>query len=166
MTWAVLSVVLMIGVGWTIRGLAGEAGPLRPAESADLRQRRRNQLIFGALDVTVAVALLYFFNIFALAFGGLGGLIGFALAIPVILTAVASALDQHMGPLPSTTRDSRRRGAAAALAITGVGLVFTTLTSDRPIFHLSAAPVAGLTYAVTTGLQWSRVNARQVRCSG
>ncbi|MEU4194509.1 hypothetical protein AB0E69_21610 [Kribbella sp. NPDC026611] len=160
--------VLVVGVVLSVQKLRGDPGPLRTADGVDLRKRRRNQLTFGALDLGIAVAVLYFGNLFAIVFGGLGGVIGFVFAILFVVSALATVLDRHLGPLPSTPRASRRRGAIVGVTVVGVIYLLTAFTAKFPIIHLWAAPVAAVTYAATAAIQWSRTPnpAKQAQYSG
>jgi len=149
-------VVLVTGLVLTVRRLSGEPGPVRTADGVDLRRRRINQLTFGALDVLVAVAVLTMINLVALVLGEIAGAVLFIIGSIGGLSALCTALDRHMGPLPSTALDSRRRGTVAGVILFGVILAATALTGQLPFFRLWAAPLAAITYAVIAVAQWSR----------
>jgi hypothetical protein len=148
-------IVLVAGLILTVRRLTGEPGAYRTAEN--LGKRRRNQLTFGALDMAVVVAVLTGANVFAIILGGLPGGILFVLAAMVGLSALSVVLDRHMGPLPSTALDTRRRGTVAGLTVFGVIFAATAVAGQLPFFRLWAAPLAAITYAVVAGVQWSRL---------
>jgi hypothetical protein len=166
-TGVLILVVLVAGLILTARRLTGEPGPQRPADGVDLGKRRMGQLTFGALDMAVAVAVLTAANAFAIVLGGLPGGIVFAVAAMVGLSALSVVLDRHMGPLPSTALDSRRRGTTAGLTVFGVIFAATAVTGQMPFFRLWSVPLAAITYAVVTGVQWSRLphNRRDHRTS-
>ncbi|MFG1620501.1 hypothetical protein [Kribbella sp. NPDC049227] len=149
-------VVLVTGLVLTIKRLSGEPGPTRPAEGVELRRRRRNQLTFGALDVLLAVAVLVFFNAVAIVLGEIVGGVLFVVTTIAGLSALCTALDRHMGPLPSTALESRRRGTVTGATLFGVIFTATAVTGQLPFFRLWAAPLAALTYAAVVHLQWSR----------
>ena len=150
-----------IGVVLTLTRLKGDPGPTRPADDVDLRRRHRNHLLYGALDVLMAVAILTALNVAAIIFGEIIGGIFFVIAAVAGLGALATALDRHTGPLPSTARDSRRRGAAAGAIVFGMIFVATALTGQLPFFQLWAAPLAAVTYAVIVHTQWTKAETRQ-----
>ncbi|TCC56557.1 hypothetical protein E0H73_33335 [Kribbella pittospori] len=149
-------VVLVTGLVLTIKRLAGEPGPTRLADGVDLRRRKRNQLTFGALDVLIAVAVLVFFNAVAIVLGEIVGGVLFVVTTIAGLSALCTALDRHMGPLPSTALESRRRGTATGAILFGVIFTATAVTGQLPFFRLWAAPLAAITYAAVVHLQWSR----------
>ncbi|MEU4604138.1 hypothetical protein AB0F43_14255 [Kribbella sp. NPDC023972] len=150
-------VVLAVGLVLTVRRLAGEPGPARTADGVDLGKRRMSQLTFGALDMAVAVAVLTAANAFAVALGGLPGGIMFALAAMIGLSALSVVLDRHVGPLPSTALDSRRRGTTVGLTVFAVVFAATAVTGQLPFFRLWSVPLAAITYAVVAAVQWSRL---------
>jgi hypothetical protein len=153
-------VVLVTGLVLTVRRFSGEPGPLRPAD-IDLKRRRRNQLTFGALDIGLAVAVLTFFNAAAIVLGGLPGGILCILASLAGLGALGVVLDQHMGPLPSTELDSRRRGTIAGITVYGVIFAATALSGQLPFLRLWAVPLGAVAYAAIVALQWSRQESRK-----
>ncbi|MFF0264532.1 hypothetical protein [Kribbella sp. NPDC004536] len=163
-----LLISLVIGLVLTVRRLTGEPGPTRTAENVDLKRRRRSHLLFGALDVAVACAVIAFLNAAAIVFGGLPG--GFLIIVAVLagLSAFGTILDRHMGPLPSTALESRRRGTVAGVATYGVVFAATAVSGQLPFFRLWAIPLGGITYAVIAAVQWSRATstATQVQHSG
>lgn len=112
-------IVLVTGLVQTVKRFSGEPGVTTTAEGVNLRRRMINQLTFGALDVGVVVAVLTFFNAAAIIFGGLPGGILFAIASIAGLSALGVVLDRHLGPLPSTTLDSRRRAAVLRVVLRG-----------------------------------------------
>ena len=150
-----------VGVVLTLQSLTGDPGPTRPAGDADLSRRHRNHLLYGALDVLVVVAILTGLNAAAIVFGEIIGGILFVIAAVAGLGALATALDRHTGPLPSTALDSRRRGAATGAIVFGVVFVATALTGQLPFFRLWAAPLAAITYAVIVHRQWTKAGTHQ-----
>jgi hypothetical protein len=116
-----------------------------------------SQLTFGALDMAVAVAVLTAVNAFMIVLGGPPGGIMFAVAAMVGLSALSVVLDRHMGPLPTTALDSRRRGTTAGLTVFGVIFAATAAAGQLPFFRLWSVPLAAITYAVVAGVQWSRL---------
>lgn len=150
-------IVLIVGLILTVRRLAGEPGPVKTADEVDLGKRRMSQLTFGALDMAVAVAVLTAVNAFMIVLGGPPGGIMFAVAAMVGLSALSVVLDRHMGPLPTTALDSRRRGTTAGLTVFGVIFAATAAAGQLPFFRLWAVPLAAITYAVVAGVQWSRL---------
>ena len=155
-----IAVILLTGLALTVRRFSGEPGPLRPADK-DLRRRKFNQLTFGAVDVALSVAVLTFFNAAAIVFGGLPGGILFSLASIAGLSALGVVLDGHLGPLPSTALDSRRRGTVAGAAVYGVIFVATALSGQLPFLRLWSVPLGGVAYAAIVAVQWSRPTARK-----
>ncbi|MGW6280038.1 hypothetical protein [Kribbella sp. NPDC055071] len=159
-------VVLLTGLILTVRRFSGDPGRLRPADN-DLKRRRLTHLGFGAVDVGVAIAPLSFVNAAAIVFGGLPGGIICVLASLAGLSALGIALDRHLGPLPSTELDSRRRGAIAGVTVYGVIFVATALSGQLPFVRLWAVPVGAVAYAAIVAVQWSRVSkATQAQYSG
>jgi hypothetical protein len=156
-TGVLILVVLVAGLILTVRRLTGEPGPLRTADDVDLGKRRMGQLTFGALDMAVVVAVLTAANAFAIVLGDLPGGIVFAVAAMVGLSALSVVLDRHMGPLPSTALDSRRRGTTAGLTVFAVIFAATAVSGQMPFFRLWSVPLAAITYAVVAAVQWSRL---------
>jgi hypothetical protein len=161
-------VLLLTALVLTVRRLSGDPGPVRAADNVNLGRRKFNQLTFGALDVAVAVAVLTFLNATAIVFGGVAGGVLFVVATITGLSALGVVLDQHMGPLPSTGLDSRRRGTVAGVTVFGVIFAATALTGQLPFFRLWSVPVGAITYAAVAAVQWSRVptQASPARYSG
>lgn len=153
-----LLIIVATGLILTVRRLTGNAGPVRTADTVDLRKRRITHLAFGALDTAVAFAVVTVLNATAIVFGGLPGGILFVVITLVGLSALCTALDRHMGPLPSSTLKSRRRGTIAGIAVFGVVFAATAVTGQLPFFRLWCIPVAGVAYAVIAGVQWSRAS--------
>ncbi|MFG1817054.1 hypothetical protein ACGFIF_25080 [Kribbella sp. NPDC049174] len=149
--------ILIVGLILTVQRLVGEPGPQRTADEVDLGKRRMSQLTFGALDMAVVVAVLTAANAFAIVLGGLPGGILFAVTAMVGLSALSVVLDRHMGPLPSTALDSRRRGTVAGLSVFGVIFAATAVSGQLPFFRLWSVPLAAITYAVVAAVQWSRL---------
>jgi hypothetical protein len=154
---AVLLVVLLVtGLILTVRRLTGDPGPTRTADGIDLKRRRRSHVLFGALDMAVVFAALTFLNVIAIVFGGLPG--GFLVIVTglVGLSAFGTLLDRHMGPLPSTALESRRRGTIAGVTTYGVVFAATAFAGQLPFLRLWGVPVGAIAYAVVAAVQWSR----------
>ncbi|GAA1129859.1 hypothetical protein GCM10009630_29710 [Kribbella jejuensis] len=171
---AVLSVIgvlllicLVIGLVLSVQRLTGEPGPTLTADGVDLRRRKRSHLLFGALDLAVAYAFVTFLTVLAIVFGELpGGFLVIAAAL-VGLSAFCTVLDRHMGPLPSTALESRRRGTVVGVGTYGVVFATTALSGQLPFFRFWAIPVGGIAYAVIVAVQWSRATSTtQVQHSG
>jgi hypothetical protein len=174
-TSVVLSVVavlllLLIATGLIliVRRPRGGPGPIRTAAGVALRSRRRSHLIWGTLDMGVAFAVITVVNAAAIIFGGLPGGILCIFTTLFGLSAFGALLDRHMGPLPSSTRDSRRRGTVAGLTAYGVVFAATAVSGQLPFFRLWDILFGGIAYAVIVAVQWSRAtnNATQVQHSG
>ncbi len=150
-------VVLIAGLILTVRRLTGEPGPLRTADDVDLGKRRMSHLTFGALDMAVVVAVVTAANAFAIILGDLPGGIVFAVAAMTGLSALSVVLDRHLGPLPTTALESRRRGTVAGLTVFAVIFAATAVTGQMPFFRLWSVPLAAITYAVVAAVQWSRL---------
>ena len=110
--------------------------------------------------MAVAFAFLTLLNAAAIVFGSLPGAVLFLVAALVGLSAFGAVLDRHMGPLPSTALDSRRRGTVAGLTAFGVVFAATAVTGQLPFFRFWAFPLGAIAYAVIVALQWSRVRGR------
>jgi hypothetical protein len=106
------------------------------------------------------VALFAGANIFAAFLAGPPGMLIIALTATAALSAVASALDRQLGPLPSTARDSHRRGTLAGCTTIATVFVITAATGNFPFYRIWVAPIGALTYLLITTVQWSR-SARQ-----
>jgi hypothetical protein len=152
-----LLIVIVTGLVLTVRRLSGDPGPIRTGD--DLKRRRRSHLTFGALDMGVAFAFITALNAFAIVFGDLPGGLVFILTALVGLSAFGALLDRHMGPLPSSALESRRRGTVAGLATFGVVFAATALSGQLPFFRFWAVPLAAIAYAVIAAVQWKRVAA-------
>lgn len=150
-----LLILIATGLILTVRRLSGEPGPIRTGGD-DLKRRRRSHLMFGALDMAVAFAFVTFLNAFAIVFGGLPGAIVFILTALVGLSAFGTMLDRHMGPLPSSALDSRRRGTVAGLATFGIVFAATAVSGQLPFFRFWAVPLAAIAHAAIAAAQWSR----------
>ncbi|MFD7155753.1 hypothetical protein ACFV9C_14195 [Kribbella sp. NPDC059898] len=155
-----LLIILVTGLILTVRRLSGDPGPLRTGDDVDLKRRRRSHLTFGALDLAVAFALITFLNAAAIVFGGLPGGVLAILTSLVGLSAFGAVLDRHMGPLPSTALDSRRRGTVAGVATYGMVFAATAVSGQLPFFRFWAVPAGGIAYAVIAGVQWSRATSK------
>jgi hypothetical protein len=150
-----LLILIATGLILTVRRLTGEPGPIRTGDG--LKRRRRSHLAFGALDMAVAFAFVTFLNAAAIVFGGLPGTLLFLLTALVGLSAFGTMLDRHMGPLPSSALDSRRRGTVAGLATFGIVFAATTVSGQLPFLRFWAVPLAAVAYAAIAAAQWSRV---------
>jgi len=157
---SVIGVLLLILIATslilTVRRLGGEPGPIRTGGD-DLKRRRRSHLAFGALDMAVAFAFVTFLNAVAIVLGGLPGGILFIVTTLVGLSAFGAVLDRHLGPLPSSALESRRRGTVAGLSTYGVVFAATAVSGQLPFFRFWAVPLAAVGYAVIAAVQWSRV---------
>ncbi|MFI5697419.1 hypothetical protein ACIA58_36510 [Kribbella sp. NPDC051586] len=166
---AVLLVIVIVpALILTVRRLTGDSGPIRAAGDLDLRKRRITHLAFGALDLAVVFAPLTFLNAVAIVFGGIPGGILFIVTSLVGLSAICTALDRHMGPLPSSALDSRRRGTIAGVTIYAVVFAATAVSGGLPFFRLWSVPLGGIAYAAVVAVQWHRAttSANQVQYSG
>jgi hypothetical protein len=163
-----LLVVVAMGLLLTVRRLSGDPGPIRPAGDLDLRKRRLKHLTFGAADIAVVFAPLTFLNAVAIVFGGIPGGVLFIVTSLVALSAICTALDRHLGPLPSSALDSRRRGTIAGVAVYAVVFAATAITGGLPFFRLWSVPLGGIAYAAIAAVQWQRAStsANQVQYSG
>jgi uncharacterized membrane protein YhaH (DUF805 family) len=156
-TGVLILVVLVTGLVLTVRRLSGDPGPIRAAGDVNLGRRKFNQLTFGALDIAVVVAVLTFLNATAIVFGGIAGGVLFIVVTITGLSGLCVLLDQHIGPLPSTALDSRRRGTVAGVTVFGVIFAATALTGQLPFFRLWSVPLGAIVYASVAAVQWSRV---------
>jgi hypothetical protein len=163
-----LLIVIVTGLILTVRRLRGDPGPIRPAGDLDLRNRRLKHLIFGAADIAVVFAPLTFLNAVAIVFGGIPGGILFIVTSLVALSALCTALDRHLGPLPSSALDSRRRGTIGGVTVYAVVFAATAITGGLPFFRLWSVPLGGIAYAAVAAVQWQRASttANQVQYSG
>ncbi|MER7247860.1 hypothetical protein [Kribbella sp. NPDC000426] len=162
----VLLIVIVTGLILTVRRLGGDPGPIRPAGDLDLRKRWIKHLTFGAADMAVVFAPLTFLNAVAIVFGAIPGGILFIVTSLVALSAIGTALDRHLGPLPSSALDSRRRGTIAGVTTYAVVFAATAVTGGLPFLRLWSVPVGGIAYAVIVAVQWRRATASQVQYSG
>ncbi|WP_344235232.1 hypothetical protein [Kribbella hippodromi] len=154
-----LLAVIVVGLILVLRRLTGDPGLVRTADDGiDLRRRRRNHLIFGAVDMALAFALVTLLNVVAIVFGDLPGGILFVILTLVGLSAFGVALDKHMGPLPSTALESRRRGTVAGLMTYGLVFAATAISGQLPFFRYWAVPAAAVAYALVVAVQWSRAS--------
>ncbi|WP_371404658.1 hypothetical protein OHA10_03140 [Kribbella sp. NBC_00662] len=163
-----LLIVIATGLILTVRRLSGEPGPVRPAGDLDLGKRRIKHLTFGAADIAIVFAPLTFLNAVAIVFGGIPGGILFIVSSLVGLSALGTVLDRHLGPLPSSALDSRRRGTIAGVTTYAVVFVATAVSGGLPFLRLWSVPLGGLAYAVIAAMQWRRAtaSANQVQYSG
>ena len=164
-----LLVLIATGLILTVRRLTGDPGPIRPAGDLDLRKRWIKHLTFGAADLAIVFAPLTFLNAVAIVFGAIPGGILFIVTSLVALSAICTALDRHLGPLPSSALDSRRRGTIAGVTTYAVVFAATAVTGGLPFLRLWSVPLGGITYAVIVAVQWHRLrgaNANQVQYSG
>ncbi|MFK4087105.1 hypothetical protein ACI2LF_23560 [Kribbella sp. NPDC020789] len=155
--------LILTGAVLTIQSLRGDPGATRSADDVDLKRRHRNHLLYGALDVLMAVAILTALNVAAFIFGDIVGGVLFAVTAFVCLAALATVLDRQTGPLPSTALATRRRGAATGGIVLGVIVATTALTGQLPFFRLWAAPLAAVAYAVVVQIHWTRAATHQSR---
>jgi hypothetical protein len=163
-----LLIVIATGLILTVRRLSGEPGPVRPAGDLDLGKRRIKHLTFGAADIAIVFAPLTFLNAVAIVFGGIPGGFLFIVTSLVGLSALGTVLDRHLGPLPSSALDSRRRGTIAGVTTYAVVFVATAVSGGLPFLRLWSVPLGGLAYAVIAAMQWRRAtaSANQVQYSG
>ncbi|HET6739976.1 MAG TPA: hypothetical protein VFH76_13610 [Kribbella sp.] len=155
-----LLVLLVTGLILTVQRLTGDPGPVRPAADADLKRRRRSHLMWGALDMGIAFAVVTFLSVAGIVFGGLPGGILSIVATLAGLSGFGTLLDRHMGPLPSSALASRRRGTVAGISTYGVVFAATAVSGQLPFFRFWAVPLAAVAYAVIVAVQWSRVPVR------
>jgi hypothetical protein len=161
---AVLTIIFVLTAALTLFGLyfvlrrltTDPAGVLRSAEAVNLRRRQLRHLGIGAFLTLLIVALFAGANVFAAFMAGPPGMLIVALASTAALSAVAAALDRELGPLPSTARDSRRRGAVAGCTIIAAVFVITAASGNFPFYRIWVAPVGAITYLLVVTAQWSR----------
>jgi len=161
-TGILVLVLTAVGVVLTLKRLTGAPGPVHEADDVDLKRRHRNHLLYGALDVLIVVAILTALNVAAIVFGEIIGGILFVIAAIAGLGALATALDRHTGPLPSTALASRRRGAATGAIVFGVIFAATALAGQLPFFQLWTAPLAAVIYIVVVHTQWTKAATREL----
>ncbi len=159
----VLTIILVLtaaltafGLYLVTRRLLEPPGILRSAEAVNLRSRQLRHLGIGGGLMLLLLACFTVANIFAAVLGGPPGAMILAVATAVGLAALASTLDRIHGPLPSTARDSRRRGTAVGLAAFATIFVTTVASGDFPFYRIWVAPVGAVAYLVVIALQWSR----------
>jgi hypothetical protein len=146
----------VFGLYFVIRRLVDTPGLLRSAEAVNLRARQLRHLGIGGGLTLLIVAVYTGANVFAAFLAGPPGMLIMAITAAISLAAVAAALDREHGPLPSTPRDSRRRGTVVGLGTFATVFVVTVASGNFPFYQLWVAPVGAIAYLVLTGLQWSR----------
>lgn len=144
------------GLYLVIRRLTDPPGILRSAEAVNLRSRQLRHLGIGGGLMLLVLATYTVANVFAAILGGPPGAMILAVAVAIGLAALAAALDRGHGPLPSTARDSRRRGTVVGLSTFAAIFVATVASGSFPFYRIWIAPVGAVAYLVLTGLQWSR----------
>ncbi|WP_328328320.1 hypothetical protein OHA70_03220 [Kribbella sp. NBC_00382] len=154
--FALTAALTLFGLYLIIRRLTDPAGTVRSAEAVDLRRRKLRHLGIGAFLTLLIVALFAGANVFAAFMGGPPGMLIVALTATAALSAVAAAIDREQGPLPSTARDSHRRGAVAGCTTLATVFVVTVASGNFPFYRIWVAPVGAITYLLVTTLQWSR----------
>jgi hypothetical protein len=156
--FALTAALTLFGLYFVLRRLTDPAGILRAAEAVNLRSRRLRHLGIGAFLTLVIVAVFAAANVFAAVLAGPPGMLIIAATATAGLSAVAAALDREQGPLPSTARDSRRRGTTAGCITIATVFVATAASGNFPFYQIWTAPLGALTYLLVTTLQWSRLN--------
>lgn len=157
-----LLVLLVTGLILTVQRLTGDPGPIRTAADADVKRRRRSHLMWGALDMGVAFAVVTFLSVAGIVFGGLPGGILSIVATLAGVSGFGTLLDRHLGPLPSNALDSRRRGTIAGISTYGVVFAATAVSGQLPFFRFWAVPLGAVAYAVIVAVQWTRAPERQL----
>lgn len=150
-----IALVVAVGLVAAVRKLFSTGGVIRSPEAIDLRRRLITHLATAAAAGFVAIGGCYLALIFAVFLAGPPGVVTLAIAAPVVLAALASAIDRSYGPLPSTAVHSRRRGTAAAV----ITLPVVTLAAATSFPIRTAWPIAllgGAVYAVVVAVQWTR----------
>ncbi|WBQ06848.1 hypothetical protein [Kribbella sp. CA-293567] len=160
--FALTAALTVLGLHLVLRRLWEPQGILRSAEAVDLRRRKLKHLGLGAGATLLGLAVFTVASVFAAFLGGPPGMVIVALFATIALSAVASTLDREYGPLPSTARDSRRRGTLTGCVTFTTVFVLTVASGKFPFYQLWIAPVGALTYLVVTGLPWSRQSQRQL----
>jgi hypothetical protein len=158
--FALTATLTLAGLYLVLRRLTAPAGIVRSAEAVDLRGRQLRQLGTGTFLTLLIVAVFAGANVFAAFLAGPPGMLIIALTAVAGLSAVAAALDRQLGPLPSTARDSYRRGTTIGCTTIATVFAITAATGNFPFYRIWVAPVGALTYALITTLQWSRLNRR------
>lgn len=161
----VLTIIFVLTAAFTafglycvLRRLAEPPGILRSAEAVNLRTRRRWHLGVGGGLTFLALGVYAGANVFAAILGGPPGALIMAVAMVAGLAALATKVDRGNGPLPSTARDSRRRGTVAGLVTYAVIFVVSVASGKFPFYQLWIAPLGVAAYLIVVGLQWSRLN--------
>jgi hypothetical protein len=154
--FAMTVALTLFALYFVLRRLTTAAGTVRSAEAVDLRRRQLRHLGIGAFLTLLIVALFAGANVFAAFMAGPPGMLIVALASTAALCAVAAALDRELGPLPSTARDSRRRGTVAGCTIIATVFVITAASGNFPFYRIWVAPVGAITYMLVVTVQWSR----------
>lgn len=160
----VLTIIFVLTAALTLFGLyfvlrrltTDPAGLLRSAEAVNLRSRQLRHLGIGAFVALLIVALFAGANVFAAFMAGPPGMLIIALTATAALSAVAAALDRELGLLPSTPRDSYRRGAVVGCTTIATVFVVTVASGNFPFYRIWVAPVGAVTYGLVVCLQWSR----------
>ncbi|MEV6281929.1 hypothetical protein [Kribbella sp. NPDC051770] len=125
----------------------------RTAENVDLRQRRRAHLTSGLVVGALGTGALLTLVVVGFVFGGPPGVVSAVLIGIVGLTAATTALDRSVGPLPSTRKQSRRRGAtltALILVCASIGAV-----PRFPVPQFGVLVLAAALFGATVLIQWS-----------
>ncbi|MEU8226955.1 hypothetical protein [Kribbella sp. NPDC048915] len=154
----ILLLVIAVGLILTAQRLTGDPGPVRAGEGIDLKRRRRSHLLFGALDLAAVFAIVMILSVMMVVLGGAPGGLLFVLTSLVGLSALGTVLDRHTGPLPSSARESLRRGTIAGVTTYGVVFAATAVTGQLPFFRFWSIPLAAITYVVIAARQWSKVS--------
>jgi hypothetical protein len=154
--FALTTALTLAGLYLVLRRLTAPAGILRSAEAVNLRARRLRHLGAGAFLTLLIVAVFAGANVFAAFLAGPPGMLIIAVTAAAGLSAVAAALDRQLGPLPSTARDSQRRGVVAGCTTLATVFVVTVASGNFPFYRIWVAPVGAITYLLVTTLQWSR----------
>jgi hypothetical protein len=160
--FALTAALTLIGLYFVLRRLTAPAGILRSAEAVDLRARQLRHLGIGAFLTLLIVGLFAGANVFAAFLAGPPGMLIIALTAIAGLSAVAAALDRQLGPLPSTARDSYRRGTVVGCVTVATVFVITVASGNFPFYRIWVAPVGAVVYLIVVAFQWSRA-AREVR---
>ncbi|GAA3549884.1 hypothetical protein GCM10022235_16870 [Kribbella ginsengisoli] len=154
--FALTAALTLAGLYFVLRRLTAPAGILRSAEAVDLRGRQLRHLGAGAFLTLLVVGLFAGANVFAAFLGGPPGMLIVALTAIAALSAVAAALDRQLGPLPSTARDSQRRGAVVGCVTIATVFFITAASGNFPFYRIWVAPVGAITYLLVVTVQWSR----------
>lgn len=158
--FALTATLTILGLYLVLRRLWDPQGIVRSAEAVDLRIRKLKHLGFGAGLTLVLLALFTGANVFAAFLGGPPGMVLAAISATAVLSAVATAVDRAHGPLPSTSRDSQRRGTLTGCITFTTVFLLTVASGNFPFYQLWIAPVGAITYLIVAWFQWSRLNQR------